>query len=49
MYVSKKPTTTITIYVETKDKIDKLKIHSREPYKEVLERILKKLENDKNQ
>ena len=44
MYVSKIPTTTITIYVATKAKIDKHKIHSREPYKEVLERLMKKLD-----
>ena len=31
----------IQITQETKNKIDKLKIHHREPYAEVIERILK--------
>lgn len=35
--------TTISISTNIKEKLDKLKIHPREPYNEVMERLLEKI------
>ena len=34
---------TIQISINTKEKLDKLKVHDREPYEDVLKRLLEKL------
>jgi predicted CopG family antitoxin len=36
--------TTIAIEEEIKKKLEKMKVHPREPYNDVIKRILKKLE-----
>lgn len=38
-----KPTTHIRVTIKVKKRLDNLKIHPREPYTEVLERMLKEL------
>ena len=35
-------TTTIQVRLETKAKLDKLKVHEREPYDEVVDRLAEK-------
>jgi predicted CopG family antitoxin len=36
--------TTIHVSKETKEKLDKLKIHPREPYEDVIKRLIEKCE-----
>ena len=39
--------TTIAISKETKEKLDRLKVHRREPYEDVIKRLIKKWEESK--
>jgi len=39
--------TTIQIYKEVKKKLDALKIHPREPYNDVIKRLIEKWEKSK--
>lgn len=38
--------TTIRVHKETKEKMDRFKIHEREPYEDVLERLMRKAEEN---
>jgi len=39
--------TTIAISKETKEKLDRLKVHRREPYEDVIKRLIEKWEESK--
>ena len=41
--------TTIAISEDVKDKLEKLKLHSREPFEEALQRILKRIDELKEE
>jgi predicted CopG family antitoxin len=36
--------TTIAVSMETKEKLDRLKVHPREPYEDVIKRLIAKCE-----
>jgi len=44
--VKSSETSTIMVYLDTKDKLDKLKIHPNQSYDEVIQKLLKQKEEE---